>query len=85
MDILKELHEQRNRIDNAINVLTNDTRRSVACRNTVMSKFDERRLAKKQGKGRKSGTRLSKAARAKISRAAKLRWKAAKKAGRNKL
>lgn len=68
MDILKELQEQRNRIDNAINVLTPGTP-----------------ITKKQGKGRKSGARLSKAARAKISRAAKLRWKAAKKAGRNKL
>jgi len=80
MDIVRELKEQRDRLEAAISALEGGRsgRKGAANgrRRTSPTTGNDRRKAKR---------RLSAAARKRISEAAKVRWAKAKKAGRNSL
>jgi hypothetical protein len=73
MDILRELENERDRIDAAIRALTGGVN-------------GRRRAARNEpGVGRRGRRKLSAAARKRISEAAHARWAKAKKAGKNSL
>jgi hypothetical protein len=74
--IVEALREQRRRIDNALSALESVTRRSTNGRRSRTGQAAENGRRKR---------RLSAEARKRISLAAKARWAAAKKAGKNKL
>jgi len=79
MDIVKELKQQRDRLDAAIAALEGG-------RGSRKAANGRRKTGPRAVKGRGKGNRrLSAAARKKISEAAKARWAKAKKAGRNSL
>ena len=80
MDIVKELKEQRDRLEAAISALEGGRSAGRGAAN------GRRRINPTTGNGRrKAKRRLSAAARKRISEAAKARWAKAKKAGRNSL
>jgi hypothetical protein len=77
--IVEALREQRRRIDNALSALESVTRRSINGRRSKPGQGAE------NGRRKRRGRRLSAEARKRISQAAKARWAAAKRAGKNKL
>ena len=79
MDIVKELKEQRDRLEAAISALEGG-------RSARKAANGKRKTGPRAVNGRRKGKRrLSAAARKKISEAAKARWAKAKRAGRNSL
>ena len=79
MDIVKELKQQRDRLDAAIAALEGG-------RGSRKAANGRRKTRQGAPNGRRKGKRtLSAAARKRISEAAKARWAKAKKAGRNSL
>ena len=71
--IAQALREEKTRIENAISALEGDSSKQRA------------RAQSGNGRRKRGGRRLSAAARRRISQAAKARWAAVKKAGKNKL